>query len=294
MKAERRHELQQNALAEWLISVGKLLKPYQNIIFTAAVVAVLSAATYAWWSRSSTEQTTKAWDALNLALATGDLEKLSRVMEDYPGTKVAYLAAVVAADYRLMRGCNLLFVDKALAQQELNKAIELYSDLERGYVPELVERAKFGLARAKEAKRELEEAAEYYEDLANPAKMTTFATAARERLAELNREEIKRMYDDFRQFDPKPVAPASPSSAGTSSRSGLGDATGEESSVIPNFGQMKLDGEEKKAEEKRAEEQTPESVKEQSAIPKSESKKTEAEDRPSPEAASPPTGDESK
>jgi len=252
MKAERRHELQQNALAEWLVSVGKALKPYQNIIFTVAVVAVLSAAAYAWWSRSATEQSVKAWDEMHLALAQGDLDKLSRIMEEYPGTRVAYWAAAAAADYRLMRGCNLLFVDKALAQQELNKAVELYSDLERGHVPELVERAKFGLARAKEAKRELEEAVEYYEDLAQNAKTATFAAAARERLAELNRPEIKRVYDDFRQFDPKPLAPSGAHPRGELPASKVDQASGEEPPVIPRFGEMKLDDEKPNPKENAA------------------------------------------
>jgi len=228
---------------------------------------------------------------MHLALAQGDLDKLSRIMEEYPGTTVAYWAAAAAADYRLMRGCNLLFVDKALAQQELNKAVELYSDLERGRVPELVERAKFGLARAKEAKRELEEAVEYYEDLAQNAKTAALAAAARERLAELNRPEIKRVYDDFRQFDPKPVAPTGAQPRGDLPASGLDQVSGEEPPVIPRFGEMKLDDEKTTPEENAA---APVKEAEPSDSRNNETAASKEAERQPPETPSQPTGDEGK
>ena len=46
MKSERRHELQHNALVDWMTQTGKTLKPYQNIILSAVVIGLVTFAAY--------------------------------------------------------------------------------------------------------------------------------------------------------------------------------------------------------------------------------------------------------
>jgi hypothetical protein len=208
MKSERRHELQHNILLDWLATTGESLKPYQNIILSAVTLLLVVLAAYTWWSREAAQRTTVAWDELNTAVNSNDPTALTKVMEDRPGTTVADMAALISADEHLAAGCEQLFENKATAQQELSKAIELYSPVrERTRVPSLQERAMFGLARAKEARGEatdLVEALQLYEDVAKTPN-GAYTAAAQQRADDLKRPGTKALYDRFAQFDPKPV-----------------------------------------------------------------------------------------
>ncbi len=206
MKSERRHELQHNALADWMAQTGKELKPYQNLIWSVVVIGLVTFAAYTWWSRTSASQAAKAWGEFNDGMETGDLTELTQVIESYPDTKVAHTATVLSGDYRLISGCDRLFENKAIGEQQLSKAIILYeSDRRQSKSSMLLERATFGLARAKEAKGVLEEAERYYREVVANWPNGAYAAVANQRLDELKRPEIKRLYDDFRNFDPVPA-----------------------------------------------------------------------------------------
>jgi hypothetical protein len=209
MKSERRHELQHNELAEWLFSTAKAIKPYQNVLLAAALLVVVALASYTVWSRMAAAQTAQAWDEVNAAIESGDVARLAKVVEDYPNSNVAHMAALVLADSNLGQGCNQLFTNKAAAQQELTRAIELYQlVLGQSQVPSLLERATFGLARAKESKGDAEhidQAERLYEEIATKWPNGTFAVAARQRLNDLKRPATKTVYDLFAHFDPKPA-----------------------------------------------------------------------------------------
>lgn len=212
MKSERRHELQHNVLADSLAKAAETIKPYQNMVMGTVAVVLVVMVGYTLWSRESTAQTTQAWDEMNAALETGKLEQLSKVVEDYPGTNVAYTAQAVLADVHLGMGCDRLFKNKATGLDELNKAIALYDLVREGSrSSELKERAAFGLARAKESKGDdesLKQAERLYKEVA--ASKSAYAAVAQERVKDLERPTTKKFYDDFRKFDPKPAFSAEP------------------------------------------------------------------------------------
>jgi predicted negative regulator of RcsB-dependent stress response len=218
MKSERRHELQHNELADWLAKTAKTIKPYQNMAMAAVALVLIVIVGYTLWSRESTAQTTQAWDELNVALetvqTTRNLEPLSKVIEDYPDTNVAYTAKAVLADLHLGTGCDRLFENKARAQEELNKAIASYEAVLKGSrTPDLQERATFGLARAKESKGDAEslaQAEKLYKNVVAKWPKGAYAVAAQQRAKDLERPTTKRFYDDFRNFDPKPSFSAEP------------------------------------------------------------------------------------
>jgi hypothetical protein len=213
MKSERRHELQHNVLADWLAKTAETLKPYQNLILSVVTVAVVGVAVYAWWSREAASRTAQSWEELGAALETGSPADLAKVIENHPGTTIADMAALYIADGRLAQGCNALFVNKAEAQNELSKAMESYTLVRQSsHVPALVQRAVFGLARAKEAKGEstdIAEAKQLYEEVAG-APDCAYAAAARERLDDLKKPATMALYDRFAQFDPKPAFSPAP------------------------------------------------------------------------------------
>ena len=206
MKSEERHRLQHNQLADWIGKTITSIKPYQNSILIGLLLVVGGMVAYSVWSRVSAAENTLAWDELNAALESGNIAKLAKVREDHPNTHVAHVAAVVEADYTLADGCNRLFVSKAVANQELAKAIELYlTVLDQSRNSSLLQRATFGLARAREAKGELERAMELYQEVSTKWPDGAFAIAAARRLDDLKRPATKRLYDRFAKFDPKPA-----------------------------------------------------------------------------------------
>ena len=205
MKSERRHELQHNELADWLAKMGEAIRPHQNAILAGLVTVLIVVLGYTYWSRTSAARTTEAWDQVSAAIEGGKIDELAQVAEDYPNSYVGHMAAVVLADVRLAEGCNGLFTDNANARQDLTKAIHLYTIVrDRSRTPSLLERATFGLARARESKGELESAEKLYEEITSTWPEGTYTVAASERLEDLKRPATKKLYDDFRGFDPKP------------------------------------------------------------------------------------------
>jgi predicted negative regulator of RcsB-dependent stress response len=211
MKSERRHELQHNELAVWLVKSFETIKPYQNLILAGVAAVFVVMLGYTLWSRDAASRTSLAWDELNAVVQSRDPAKLAKISEEYPNSSVGTTAAIVAADNHLAEGCERLFVNKALAQQELTKATELYHlVLQQGQLPLELERATFGLARAEEAKGDLESAEKLYGEVAAKWPNGTFAAAANGRLQDLKRPTTKRFYDQFAHFDPKPAFTGKP------------------------------------------------------------------------------------
>jgi hypothetical protein len=208
MKRERRHELQHNTLAEWLFKTGQWLKPYKNVILAGVVVLAVVVVVYTVVSRTSATRSAQAWTELTGGLQGDNLDALTRVAETHPNSTVGQMAAVIVADIRLKEGCDQRFVNKALANRELNEAVKSYqAALKNCRTPILLERATFGLARAKEAQgtsADLEAAAKYYGDVVTKWPDGTFAAAAKQRLADFGQHETKMMFDDLAKFDPKP------------------------------------------------------------------------------------------
>ncbi len=206
MKSERRHELQHNELAEWLVQTGRNIQPYQNIVLAVAVAILVAVAGYKLWARQSAATDAEAWNMFNMAIDRGDLPALADVMAKYPNSVVGNTAAVVLGDSHLAGGCARLFVNKASAREELNRAADLYKAVrEQCQTPSLLERATFGLARATEAKGDLPAAEKLYQEVGEKWPNGAYAAAAAGRLADLKRPATKLFYDEFARFDPKPA-----------------------------------------------------------------------------------------
>jgi hypothetical protein len=209
MKSERRHELQHNDLAEWLVHAGAAVKPYQNMILSAVLVVLALAVGYTIWMRMAASESANAWNAVSTALDSGDMSGMAKVIDEYPSTSAAHTAGVVLADNYLAVGCNQLFSNKATGLDELAKAIRIYDAvLAESRQPSLRERATFGLARAKESKGDaesIEQSEKLYAEVVANWPEGAFARAASERLADLKRPATKEFYDLFAKFDPKPA-----------------------------------------------------------------------------------------
>jgi tetratricopeptide (TPR) repeat protein len=215
MKSQRRHELEQNELADWLAQNIAAIRPYQNMFLGIVVLLALGGMCYAWWSRQASSQVVQASDLLYSAVGSGNPAALVDVATKFPNTDVAQFANVAAADLLLDNGCNTLFSNKATARERLRKAIELYTAvLKQSPAAMIAERATFGRGRAREALGELGEARGDYDNVVKTWPEGTFAAAAATRLRDIDRPAIKEMYDKFAKFDPKPDFSSEPGTPG--------------------------------------------------------------------------------
>ena len=204
MKSELRHKLQRNALADWLVETGQSLKPYQNLIMILVIGVLALLVAYTWWSHALAEQTTQAWDDVNAGLR-GNPEVLVKVADDNRGTPGGADGRRAGRRHLSLGRLRVAISKQGQGADALNKAILLYKrpELTNGS-PMLQERARFGLARAKECKDDLKEAARLYEEVAkNPR--GAYAAEAKERITDLNNRETRQMYDDFAKFTPQPA-----------------------------------------------------------------------------------------
>jgi len=245
MKGERRHELEQNVLADWLAKNVDAIKPYANLILAVVVLAVVGTFGYLWWVQKSAKATNKAWDAFYSAMASQNPADLDQVAEQYPGTNVAHWATVITGDVHLAAGCDQLFTNRASANQELAKAVDAYKTvLNQTSVSELRERATFGLARAFESQGDLAEAKERYKELIRNWPKGAYTVMAKQRAEALTEPATKTFYDKFAKFDPKPAFSEEPGTPGERPSFDL-DSIPNDSSTLTPSDLMQLDVEEK-------------------------------------------------
>ena len=216
MKSQRRHELEKNVLAEQMARVSAQIQPYAHLILAGVLLVAVAILAYSVWHYIAAGRAEQGWEALSVAMLPGergdvDTASLEQVGEDFAGTDVGHWAKVIAADTHLNEGCDYLFSSRAIANQELRKAVELYTEvLAETRNPTIRERATFGLARAFEAQGDLERARTRYEEVVRQWPEGPFVVRAEQRLEDLSRTQTLEFYDRFAQFEPQPAVADGP------------------------------------------------------------------------------------
>lgn len=220
MKSERRHELEKNELAEWLVGVYKRFKPYEKILTITLAFALVVLLIYTVSARYSSARSAEGWNEFEEAFSLGASgANFEGIIESYPDSDVGHWAAVIAADAYLRSGCNQLFVNKADAFRDLKLAVEHYmSVLEKSQHRLIRERATWGLARAREAmardRKDLDRAAEEYKKVFTNWPEGAYAEAARRRYEDLQRPSTADVYRRFAKYEPKPAFQDEPGTPG--------------------------------------------------------------------------------
>jgi tetratricopeptide (TPR) repeat protein len=208
MKAEHRHELQTNILAEWLEDTIEKLKPYTRAIIgvLVALLIILGVYTYVGSSerRAQAAASDKYIEALNSLSITGPQE-LQGVIEQYKGTQPAALSQLVLAEFQLTDGTNALYTNKPAARDSLSRAAGDFALAEQATRdPMLRAWAQYGLGRAYESMGNLDRARTEYQSLITDYPDSALIEAAKSHLAHLNQQGIKEFYDWFAKQDPRP------------------------------------------------------------------------------------------
>lgn len=228
MKSERRHELQHNMLAEWLITTYTQIKPYQNAILGVVVLLLVAVAGYKWWSVYSANRNTEAWEAVDKAMKGPNGAEMEKVLTQHPASSAAPWAAIQAGESYHHSALEALLSDKETAGKELSKAVELYQNaLKDANSPMISQRATFDLARAlesqavtvepKESQGKLDEAARYYKQVRDQWPNGLYADEATKRLKDLETAATQSRYEQLALYTPpqSPAPDAAKDSTGT-------------------------------------------------------------------------------
>jgi hypothetical protein len=211
MKTERRHELQTNELADWIGHQFEHVKPHGKTILAASILgtAVVCVAFVLFKDRESARES--AWIEFNVAYSARDSAALAEVANRHPGTQVALLARQAQADLDLGRGISSLYTNRDDALFALSDARRAYTEVIAGSLsyPDIQRHALFGLAQAHEASSNLDEAKDYYQQVASRYSDSAMGREAEARLDALKNPETAKWYAWFSRQKPKPSSPLS-------------------------------------------------------------------------------------
>ncbi len=203
MKTERRHELQHNALADWLADQIERLRPYSRLALGILVAAVVAVGLYGYLANQTERRSEEGWQSYYTAIeairAKGDVDPLSQLATspEFATSAVGYWAMLRLADYHLEEGITQLFNDRPAANATLHSALDEYTRVSKQTkFPALTERATLGVARVHESLNELDKARSAYEVVASK-QGSPFAADAQARLNDLQQDPTRRFYDWF-------------------------------------------------------------------------------------------------
>lgn len=226
MKSERRHELQENELADWLdTSIAKVTPHLKTIGGVILLLAVCFGAYVIWTNRAAADQSA-AWDSFYAAAGSENAsEDMLRLADAQPTAPAGLWARIYVADGALAEGVQNLFTDRTTAKTKLKEAVAAYGavvDNATGKYEPLVERALYGQAKAYEAlgeKSDVDEALKLYKRIKEDFPGTVLAGDAEARIAILESPAAKGFYDWFAKATPAPRA-----TPGTGGIPGIGPA----------------------------------------------------------------------
>jgi len=232
MKAEHRHELKTNELAEWLANFPKWFKENLKTIIYVAVVAILviAAAGYKWY----TKNVQLVRQRRNLTKLISDIPRIKAqvIQSQSQGTDYSYLLIRTAEELKTLAGnvkgdemaavalteraeilrSELHYRSTAASSEEvkrqINQAKKAYNDAikEARYVPALKAKATFGLGLCEEELGNFDGARKIYEDITENSE---FEGTAAVQLANVRLQSMQ----NYRQkvvFEARPIPPTPP------------------------------------------------------------------------------------
>lgn len=214
MDSQHRHELQQNELRKLTTKAAPIVEQYLWHIVAVAGVALVAFFGLVIWFSESSATTTEGWAQFDRVLheqnpTAGDFDE---VAEKHPSSAVAAWARLKEADDYLKSGLREAFTNREISQSEIKKGLDVYQKLVSGgpgILPEIRERALFGLARCQEIASDgnTDEALASYQRLLKDFPDTCFQAIANQRIKELDSSQAKDFYAWFHELKPKPQEP---------------------------------------------------------------------------------------
>jgi hypothetical protein len=216
MKSEHRHELKTNELERIASEWGHTAEHYVQenwMLLAAAVVAIaIGAGSLVYWRSSSGVAGQQGWREFASANKASDF---GNVADKFPGTAAGSWARLMEGEIELNSGIRSSFTDRAAGRSDLKKAQENFEKLiaDKATPSDVMERALFGLARAKEASPDknlgpskVDDAAiETYQRLLTEFPISIYKDYSESRIAALKTGTAQDFYAWFEQQNPKPA-----------------------------------------------------------------------------------------
>ncbi len=213
MKSDRRHELQQNELANYLGRINRSIEPYSRIIAIVVGAAILGTIAYGLYNSKNTGERSDATLQLIQATGSGDAEVLAQVGDNFPDTPAGVWSRLYQANEYLGEGIRTLFINRGNAEETLDQARITYQEaLDASTDPLLRSRANFGIARASEARGDIDAAIAAYKDCIAANESEAMIKKAQERIDSLSTPETQKFLVWFSEQDFSPADPSLPPS----------------------------------------------------------------------------------
>jgi hypothetical protein len=227
MKAEYRHQLQTNALADHVGRLVQGIKSGPKSTQTAGwIFAVLAVGTAIGWYvlGSVAGNQSEVWTQLGRAQTP---QSFQQIADQHPGTLPARTAQFARARLLLQRGLVTLYgSNRTRAIDDLQEVRRLYVSLlpASSDEPLLKQEALLGMARAEEAlvgvpkegetdqlRGSLDQAIRWYRQLADSYPESYAGKLAAQHLEDLQNEEVvQKFYVDLNHFEASPKTPPVP------------------------------------------------------------------------------------
>jgi tetratricopeptide (TPR) repeat protein len=179
MKAERRHELKHNVLADWIGERVETAKPHATGVLLGAGLLFVLVLGSIWYFGGENHASARAWGQYFEAFNEREPQKtLQNLAVDQLGSKAAWWALESVGDMNLGEGAALLYSDRSEAQKRLEAAERAYKQVEASSDPMLKSRARLGLAKVYESLCKPDEARKYYEMVAAGQKNSAIGKSA--------------------------------------------------------------------------------------------------------------------
>jgi hypothetical protein len=211
MNAERRHELQQNDLADLLGVQLKKIESHSKLIAAVIVVVVVAAVAWALYRSAAVGTRSDATLELLQNSATSDPEALGSVGERFSDTTAGTLAKLYQADTLLAAGIASLFDDREEAQTQLTEAVRRYEEAAQATKdPVISSRANFGSARAHESLGQTDNAVAAYNRVISIGESEAIVNVAQQHIDRLKSPGTQEFLAWFAKQDFRPADPSQP------------------------------------------------------------------------------------
>lgn len=231
MKAQRRHELQHNVLADWLGKQLEVVKPYTTWILggVIAVFAVLIVMQIIATRQASNQQS--GWQGFYKALAAADPEERAKELAKVETGPAGLWAHLSLGDLKLDEATAKYYSDKEDSKKALEEAKTHYTRVEEGARGQTVlrQRAALGLAQVYETAGEFDKAKEEYAKVEKESPDSVFGKTAARQIKRLESGDLKSLYEKIAAHKPTYSKPSASGLDGGTNRfpgGGLGGGLG--------------------------------------------------------------------
>jgi len=209
MKAEKRHEIEKNVLADWLGEQIEAAKPYAPTIGIALVGGACAILLVIYLLGSSGAASARGWSMYFSAINDRDPElPLEAFVKEMPNSPASLWAVQAMGDINLSRGSQQLFSDREEAKKSLDKAkVDLERVESEAKDPLLKTRSRLSLGKLYESLCQPAEAKKYYELVVLAEKDSAVGKVAQRAVKRLSDPREVELLAWFAEQKPRKPAP---------------------------------------------------------------------------------------